>query len=157
MKKLLAILLTGVLLLGMVGCQGSTPKLDAPSFASLSMTPGETYSSYDGIEIRINSLDWHKDEKKTTLVVVWKNRTEYEVTYGAAFTIERLDGEEWVSCAIPEDPVFNLMAYLLPAGRLTNESYTLTDMFDVSSPGTYRFKTDCYCCGMGRHRSELRV
>ena len=28
--------------------------------------------------------------------------------------------------------------------RLKNETYNLTDLFDVSSPGTYRFKTDCY-------------
>ena len=131
-------------MIGLVGCQNSTPKFDDdPNIAPLVITPGKATSSYDGIEIQIDSLNWNKEENKTTLVVVWNNRTEYEVTYGASFAIERLDGEEWVSCAIPEDPVFNLMAYLLPAGRLTNEFYTVTDMFDVSSPGTYRFITDC--------------
>ena len=144
MKKILAILLAGVLLLGLVGCQESNPKLNDPSFAPLTMTPGEATSNYDGIEIQIDSLNWHKDEKKTTLVVAWKNQTKYEVTYGASFTIERLDGDKWVNCAIPDDPTFIAIGYLLPAGKLKNETYNLTDLFDVSSPGTYRFKTDCY-------------
>ena len=144
MKKILAILLAGVLLLGLVGCQESNPKLNDPSFAPLIMTPGAATSSYDGIEIQIDSLNWHKDEKKTTLVVAWKNQTKYEVTYGASFTIERLDGDKWVNCAIPDDPTFIAIGYLLPAGKLKNETYNLTDLFDVSSPGTYRFKTDCF-------------
>ena len=144
MKKILAILLAGVLLLGLVGCQESDPKLNDPSFAPLTMTPGEATSNYDGIEIQIDSLNWHKDEKKTTLVVAWKNQTKYEVTYGASFTIERLDGDKWVNCAIPDDPTFIAIGYLLPAGKLKNETYNLTDLFDVSSPGTYRFKTDCF-------------
>ena len=144
MKKILAILLAGVLLLGLVGCQESNPKLNDPSFAPLKMTPGAATSSYDGIEIQIDSLNWHKDEKKTTLVVAWKNQTKYEVTYGASFTIERLDGDKWVNCAIPDDPTFIAIGYLLPAGKLKNETYNLTDLFDVSSPGTYRFKTDCF-------------
>lgn len=144
MKKILAILLAGVLLLGLVGCQESDPKLNDPSFAPLTMTPGEATSSYDGIEIQIDSLNWHKDEKKTTLVVVWNNQTKYEVTYGASFAIERLDGDKWVNCAIPDEPTFIAIGYLLPAGKLKNETYNLTDLFDVSSPGTYRFKTDCF-------------
>ena len=144
MKKILAILLAGVLLLGLVGCQESNPKLNDPSFAPLTMTPGEATSSYEGIEIQIDSLNWHKDEKKTTLVVAWNNQTKYEVTYGASYAIERLDGAEWVSCAIPDDPTFIAIGYLLPAGKLKNETYNLTDLFDVSSPGTYRFKTDCF-------------
>ena len=144
MKKILAILLAGVLLLSVVGCQGTTPKQDDPNFAPLAMTPGEASSSYDGIEIRIDSLNWNIEEKKTTLVAVWNNKTEYEVTYGAAYAIERLDGDEWESCAIADELAFIAIGYLLPAGKLKNETYTLTDLFDVSAPGTYRFKTDCY-------------
>ena len=144
MKKIIAFLLVSALLLCLVGCQESNPKLNDPSFAPLKMTPGAATSSYDGIEIQIDSLNWHKDEKKTTLVVAWKNQTKYEVTYGASFAIERLDGDKWVNCAIPDDPTFIAIGYLLSAGKLKNETYNLTDLFDVSSPGTYRFKTDCY-------------
>lgn len=144
MKKIFTILLVGALLLGLSACQSSTPKLNDPSFAPLAMTPGKTYTSYEGIEIQVDSLNWHEGNQKSSLVVVWNNQTQYEVTYGASFAIERLDGEEWVSCAIPEDPTFIAIGYLLPAGKMKNETYTLTDLFDVSSPGTYRFKSDCY-------------
>ena len=132
------------ILLGLVGCNSTNPKLQDPSFAPLDMTPGETHTSYEGVEIQIDSLNWHEGNLKSSLVVAWNNETKYEVTYGASFEIERLDGEEWVSCAIPDDLVFMAIGYLLPAGKMKNETYTLTDRFDVTSPGTYRFKTDCY-------------
>lgn len=132
-------LLAAALLLVLAGC-----KKQDPSFVPLAVTPGETYTGYEGVEIRIDSLTWLEGNRQAALTVAWQNKTQYEVTYGEAYVIERLDGGEWVSCAIPEDPVFNLLAYLLPAGGTTKESYTLTDMFDISSPGTYRFKTDCY-------------
>ena len=132
------------ILLGLVGCNSTNPKLQDPSYTPLDMTPGETHTSYEGVEIQIDSLNWHEGNLKSSLVVAWNNETKYEVTYGASFEIERLDGEEWVSCAIPDDLVFIAIGYLLPAGKMKNETYTLTDMFDVTSPGTYRFKTDCY-------------
>ena len=132
------------ILLGLVGCNSTNPKLQDPSYTPLDMTPGETHTSYEGVEIQIDSLYWHEGNLKSSLVVAWNNETKYEVTYGASFEIERLDGEEWVSCAIPDDLVFIAIGYLLPAGKMKNETYTLTDMFDVTSPGTYRFKTDCY-------------
>lgn len=130
--------------MGLVGCQESNPKMNDPRFAPLTITPGEATSNYDGIEIQIDSLNWLEGNQNSSLVVVWNNQTQYEVTYGASFAIERLDGEDWVSCAIPEDPTFIAIGYLLPAGKMKNETYMLTDLFDVSSPGTYRFKTDCY-------------
>ena len=144
MKKIFAIILAGVLLLGLPGCQESNPKLNDPSFAPLAMTPGETHSSYDGIDIQIDSLNWHEEETKTTMVVVWNNDSGYDAIYGAAYEIERLDDQEWVSCAMQEDLSFIEIAYELKAGRKQNEEYNLTNAYDVSSPGTYRFKAECY-------------
>ena len=144
MKKIFAIILAGVLLLGLPGCQESNPKLNDPCFAPLAMTPGETHSSYDGIDIQIDSLNWHEEETKTTMVVVWNNDSGYDAIYGAAYEIECLDGQEWVSCAMQEDLSFIEIAYELKAGRKQNEEYNLTNAYDVSSPGTYRFKAECY-------------
>ena len=144
MKRLLAIVMTCAILLGLAGCQSSVLKLNDPSYAPLAMTPGEAHSSYDGISVQIDSLNWHKEEAKTTMVVVWDNDSGYDAIYGAAYEIERLDGEEWVSCAIPEDLSFIEIAYELKAGRKQNEEYILTNTYDVSSPGTYRFKAECY-------------
>ena len=95
MKRLLAIGLICAILLGLAGCQRSVPKLEDPSYAPLTMTPGETQSSYNGIDVRIDSLNWHEEEAKTTMVVVWDNDSNYDVMYGAAYEIERL--EEFIS------------------------------------------------------------
>ena len=144
MKKILAIILACTILFGLIGCNSTKPDLQDPSYLPLAMTQGKTSTTYEGVEIQIDSFNWLEGNQKSSLVVVWNNETQYEVNYGASFDIERLDGNEWVSCAIPDDLVFIAIAYLLPAGKMTNEIYTLTDMFDVTSPGTYRFKTDCY-------------
>ena len=144
MKKILAIILACTFLFGLIGCNSTKPDLQDPSYLPLAMTPGKTSTTYEGVEIQIDSFNWLEGNQKSSLVVAWNNKTKYEVNYGASFDIERLDGDEWVSCAIPDDLVFIAIAYLLPAGKMTNEIYTLTDMFDVTSPGAYRFKTDCY-------------
>ena len=141
MKKWLTFLLAWTIVAGLSGCHGTTPD---PSYAPLVMTPGETHSSYPGVEIQLDSLDWIEGNHKSSLAVIWNNSTQYQVTYGASFAIERLDGEEWVSCAFSQDTVFIAIGYLLPAGTTRKETYTLTDLFDIRSPGVYRFKTDCY-------------
>ena len=146
MKKILAIILACTLLLELIGCNSTKPDPQDPSYVPLTMTPGKTNTSYEGVEIQIDSLNWHEGNLKSSLVVVWNNKTQLEVSYGASFDIERLDGEEWVSCVIPDCLGFDAIGYLLPAGKMKNEIYVLTDMFDVTSPGTYRFKTDCYVC-----------
>ena len=144
MKRLFAFLLAAVLLLGIVGCKSSTPQFLDPDFEQLPMIPGKVHTDYSGIEIRIDSLNWQQGDGNTTLTVTWNNNTDLDAVYGAAYVIERLDGEEWVSCAIQNDLAFIAIAYELKAGRTVKESYNLTATYDVSSPGTYRFKTDCY-------------
>lgn len=144
MKRLFAFLLAAVLLLGIVGCKSSTPQFLDPDFEQLPMIPGKVHTDYSGIEIRVDSLNWQQEDGKTTLTVTWNNNTDLDAVYGAAYIIERLDGEEWVSCAIQNDLAFIAIAYELKAGRTVKESYNLTATYDVSSPGTYRFKTDCY-------------
>lgn len=138
MKKWLVILMACAVLMGSAGCN------DDPSYAPLVMIPGEVYTSYHGVEIQLDRLNWIEGNLDASLAVVWNNKTPYEITYGAAFAIERLDGDEWVSCAIPGELVFIAIGYLLPAGTSRTETYTLADRFDITSPGTYRFKTDCY-------------
>ena len=100
MKRLFAFLLTTTMLLGLAGCKSSTPQSVDPDFEQLPITPGQTHSDYSGIEVRIDSLNWQQEDGKTTLTVTWNNNTDLDAIYGAAYTIERLDGEEWVSCAM---------------------------------------------------------
>lgn len=141
MKKLFAILLAMAMLLA-AGCQSSTPKQTSPDFGELTMKPGTTHTDHPGLEIRIDSLS--RKGGKVKLVVVWNNRTAYDASYGVAYAIDRLDDGAWVSCAKTDDLSFIEIACQLPAGKTQNEVYDLTNTFDVSAPGTYRFSTECY-------------
>ena len=138
MKKLIALLLAAVLLLS--GCQSSSPS--SPSFTNLDATPGQTHTDYPGLEIRVDSLQ--RENGKSKLVVTWHNGTQYDATYGLAYAIERLENNTWVSCAKRDDLAFDEIACILPAGKTQSQAYDLTDAFDVSIPGTYRIKTECY-------------
>ena len=62
----------------------------------------------------------------------------------SVYVIERREGEEWISCAMRDDLVFTAIAYVLNAGQSRSEIYELTRCYDVSSPGTYRFRSHCY-------------
>ena len=149
MKKVCILLLAGVLLLSFAGCQQATPNLYDPSHLPPDVTPGQTRTNYEGLQLEIQTPDWQAGNTPANLVVNWHNQTPYDVFYGAAFSIERLDGEAWVSCAIPEDPIFDLLAYQLKAGQTASHSYLLTGQFDVSIPGTYRFQTTCHVYDSG--------
>jgi hypothetical protein len=81
---------------------------------------------------------------KPTLTVEWKNRSQYDAIYGSGYLIERLEGENWVGCAMRDDLIWTAIAYNLDAGTVRSETYPLTGTFDISSPGQYRFKSECY-------------
>ena len=142
MKNLLAAMLACVLLVSLAGCRTSGPKVD-PDIAPLAMTPGETSTGYDGVEIQLGSLSRNEMEQ-VTLTVTWNNQTEYDAIYGSSYIVERLEGNEWVSCAVLDNIAFDAIAYELKAGQSREETYFLTQIYDVSTPGTYRFRTDCF-------------
>ena len=89
--------------------------------------------------IRVDGL-----QNDQELVIVWENQTDFDVTYGESFTVERLEGEKWVSCDTKEMAIFEAIGYLLQAGQTKEETYNLSAYYDVSKPGTYRFLTECY-------------
>lgn len=140
MKKLIAFLLAAVLLLS--GCQSTSPKSAAPGFTDLDATPGQTHSDHPGLQIRVARLK--HENGRSQLVVIWQNDTQHDATYGLAYAIEHLEADTWVSCAMRDDLAFIEIACILPAGKAQTETYDLTDAFDVSKPGTYRIKAECY-------------
>ncbi len=72
MKRILAIILACTILSGLIGCDHTKPDSQDPSYIPLDMTPGESYTSYEGVEIQIDSLIWHEGNLKSSLVVVWQ-------------------------------------------------------------------------------------
>ena len=140
MKKIVSILLTTVLLLSLAACQPSDPgsaKID-PDHVSMKM--GQTYSDYDGIEVRISNATWGEDG--FVLNVDWINKTHYEGVFGAAYSIERKDGDKWVNCQTVDELSFIAIAYVLSPGQTREETYHVYRAFDVSKAGTYRFRSN---------------
>ena len=138
------IILVLSILLSLTGCKWASSFLKDPDNGPLAMVPLEAPTAEDGIAIRLVDLIWQEDEYRTTLEVEWINNTPYVANYGSSYVIERREGEEWISCAMRDDLVFTAIAYVLNAGQSRSEIYELTRCYDVSSPGTYRFRSHCY-------------
>ena len=137
MKKALIAILITALLFSFVGCK---PSSDGNANAD-PLAHGEVHTDFPGVEIRIAQV--YTEEGKNKLKVIWSNNTDYEVMYGEPYAIQRLDGNEWVSCSKDEMTAFTTVGYALKAGKEISKTYSISDLFDVSQPGTYRFKSNC--------------
>lgn len=137
MKKILALALA---VLCLWGCQaaGSGQETGTPQ---LQPAPtAQTHTDYEGIEIQIAEAQWQ--ENGFVLKVDWSNRTPHEAIFGASYIIERKEGEAWVSCQTVDDLVFNALAYVLSPGQTRQEVYHVSSVFDVTTAGTYCFRSD---------------
>ncbi len=134
MKRLIVLGLSLVLVMGLVVYINTLPKKQ-------SLSNGDSYSDVEGVFVQVEGINIYPDI--TSLVVLWNNMTEYRVTYGNSYSIERLENGEWVDCSL-KDNIFTLIGYDLKANETVNKEYRLTDMYDVSKPGTYRFLSTCY-------------
>lgn len=145
MKKALTAVLMAALLMGMAGCASETaedPKDGINAEAS-------------GVEIRIDRV--YTEEDRVQLKVIWSNQTGGRMIYGEPYSIERLEGKEWVSCAKDALTPFITVGYALEAGQETTKTYTVSRLFDVSRPGTYRFKTSCSVYEAGKDRRDCSL
>ncbi len=134
MKKLIVLVLSLVFVMCLVAYINTLPKKQ-------SLSNGDSYSDVEGVFVEIEGINIYPDI--TSLVVLWNNMTEYRVTYGNSYSIERLENGEWVDCSL-KDNIFTLIGYDLKANETANKEYRLTDMYDVSKSGTYRFLSTCY-------------
>ena len=126
MKKFIFALVALFLALSLTACKSEGSLSKDPDTAPLSMVPIESPTTEDGITVRLVDLIWHEEEYRTTLEVEWINNTPYEANYGSSYVIERLEGDEWVSCAMRDDLAFTAIAYILQAGQTRSETYELT-------------------------------
>lgn len=149
MKRLIAILLT-VLLMGMfTACtQGDLPADVQPKRGEETIEVGETYTTFEGVSIQINNAIWTNEEVK--FEIKWSNKTSYDVVYGENYNIEREENGVWESCVTIDSLAFTSIGYELEPGATQKKSYTLTNVFDISENGKYRFTTDCLVYEKGR-------
>ena len=149
MKRVISALLSVLLLGCLTACSrddGQSKNGDSRS-GTLKVAIGETNTDFDGVSVRI--LNIAEDEGKTQLNVSWVNKTFYEVVYGESYDIEREQNGKWSSCAI-NGLNFTAIGYKLGRKATQTKSYTLSNSFDISENGKYRFVTDCSVYDKGR-------
>lgn len=146
MKRITSILISLALLLTLCACQkDGKDKLD---FDTASIEIGETYTEFEGMNIQIENAVWTAEEIK--FEVRWNNDTPYDVVYGESFDIVKQTDSEWKSCVTLDYLAFNDIGYELKANATQKQTYNLTDMFDISENGKYRFTTYCHVYDKGR-------
>ena len=150
MKRIIALVLS-VLLLGMLTACNQNVGRHADGIIKADKATieiGKTHTTFEGMEIQIVNAIWNDEETK--LDINWINKTGYDVVYGSSYNIERENNGEWSSCVTLENLAFNSIGYELKAGATQKKTYALTDIFDISQNGKYRFTTDCFVYDKGR-------
>ena len=153
MKKRISLILASLLLLTLAACQTVKPVAPVTTAAPpaethpqpaplLPMTPGLSYSQHPVLEVQAEAL-W-QENGQTKLSVLWKNSTAHQAIFGSDYLIERLEKGAWVSCAIPDEIFFDALAHVWEPNSSRQEVYVLTGLFDLSIPGTYRFRVEAW-------------
>ena len=146
MKRIISVLISLVLVLSLCACQkDGTDKID---FDTGSIKIAVAHTDFEGVNIQIVNAIWTAEEIK--LEVKWNNDTTYDVVYGESFDIEKQTNGEWKSCVTLDNLAFNDIGYELKAKSSQKQTYNLTDMFDISEDGEYRFTTYCHVYDKGR-------
>lgn len=133
MRKIIAILLAAAMLSGLCACDAVEPEI------SIS---GNHDTDLKGVSLEILSAR-RTEEEGTVLKVRWNNQTDYEVLYGEAYKIQRLEGDSWVDLSPRPNTGFTAIGYHLNPHSSTTKTYELDWIYDVSKAGTYRFVSDC--------------
>lgn len=140
-KRFIPAALAVLLALSMAGCAASNYRLADDSAATSALSPGATHTDAEGVGIEIQNVI--RDGEEVSLEILWHNDTAHDVTFGAAFTVERQVGGQWQDCS-KADTYFIEIACVLPAKGEYLKEYTLSEIYDISQPGKYRFRTSCH-------------
>lgn len=159
MRKIIAILLA-ILLLGMLASCNQNVGRHAEGIIKADKATieiGKTHTTFEGMNVQIVNAIWNDEEIK--FEVKWNNETSYDVVYGEYYKIEKETNGEWESCVTLDNLAFTDIGYELSAKSSQKQTYNLTDMFDISENGKYRFTTDCsvYENGRGAGSTECEM
>ncbi|MBQ2755252.1 MAG: WG repeat-containing protein, partial [Oscillospiraceae bacterium] len=97
-------------------------------------------SDLDGLSLEFISFTNDPDAPSPVLEIRWNNQSDEDITFGAAYTLYRYEGDELVDCRDTE-PIWHLVGYLLRAHTFNTREYGLFDI-DLSKPGRYRFESE---------------
>ena len=159
MKRIIALVLSALLLSMLTACNQNVGRhadgIIKADKATIEI--GKTHTDFEGMNIQIVNVVWNDEETK--LDVKWNNETSYNVVYGEYYKIEKEINGKWESCVTLDNLAFNDIGYELRSKSSQKQTYNLTDMFDISENGKYRFATDCsvYENGRGAGSTECEM
>ena len=145
--KIAAFVLCVAMAVTLVGC-GKANDETGFKFSDGYIHVGECQSDYAGITASIKNIV--VDGTDTYMEIEWNNETEYETMYGEFYGIEREIDGEWKSCLTNSNLVYNDVGYLLLASHKQEKGYNITDSFDISEAGKYRFRSYLFVYENGR-------
>ena len=99
----------------------------------------EGTSELVGVSMYAEKSQYASDDSEIN--VVWKNNTNWELTFGEFFSISKLDGKEWKSVGKTEI-AFNTIGYIVSAHNEVKHKYNVRVYSDKLEKGTYRILTD---------------
>ena len=135
--KIIAILLSFTLLLGLNACVEEFPQATQEAYESA--TSG---TSYEGLFLNLAGI--HRTGEDTVITVTWNNETQYNALYGDTFTLQRLIDGQWVYLQTKENTGFNSIGYALAPEASLSKAYTTAWLYGDLQPGTYRFSSGCH-------------
>ena len=142
MKKLIIVLISLILLLALTSCDFNSVfdeiVEEKPDATELFLSGDKGYSEYSGVYLALEGAEYIDGAWR--LEVRWHNESDYEVTYGTAYTVEYKEDGEWKNVTVA-DVEFIEIAYVLKPHSEAGETYTMK-YFDLSKEGKYRIKTD---------------
>ena len=159
MKRIMALVLSVLLLVGLTACNQNVGRhadgIIKADKATIEI--GKTHTSFEGMNVQIVNMIWNSEEIR--LDVKWNNETSYNAVYGEYYKIEKEINGKWESCVNLDNLAFNDIGYELRSKSSQKQTYNLTDMFDISENGKYRFATDCsvYENGRGAQSTECEM
>ena len=77
------------------------------------------------------------DYKDGILTVEIDNHSGYEMEYGDEYSLQKLEGEEWVDVESKQEYGWDEIAHIIPDLTVNTETYDLTP-FGTLSPGKYK-------------------
>lgn len=98
-------------------------------------TPYEEVNTLRGVRLSLDKEIYESEEDRFLLTV--HNNSQNEVTYGVAFTVEKLNDNNWYVLEPDEEIAFIMIAHILASGEEAEEEIHL-DYYEPINPGHYR-------------------
>ncbi len=150
--KITALFLCVAMAVTLVGCGKANDEMGF-KFSDGYIQVGECQSDYEGITATIKNIVTEGTD--TYMEVEWNNETKYETMYGEFYGIEREIDGEWKSCLKKSNLVYNDVGYPLLASSKQEKGYNITDSFDISEEGKYRFRSYLFVYENGRGAKSI--